>query len=242
MKNLQFQFAKTIGITLFFVLFSACQFNGIKGSGHVTTERRAVTEAFKGVKAEKGLDVMVQQAPESSVTVIADDNLQKHISTKVVNGILVISSEYSGYIDVKMKKVVVTMPVIKSIATSSGASFNSRNTIKSNAISLKASSGSSLHLTLESSKTTCEASSGSSVTLDGKSIALEIASSSGSSIDAEKLLANDVIASASSGSTIDIHPLVSLTADASSGGGINYHNVPKNLNKKSSSGGSISAE
>ncbi len=241
MGNSKFQFAKTIGLAML-LLISSCQFNGIKGSGHVTTEKRSVTEEFKGIKAENGLDVLVQQAPESSVTVIADDNFQQHISTKVINGILVISSEYRGYIDVKMKKIVVTMPRIESITTSSGATFNSRNTIKSNALTLKATSGSSLHIALESSKTICEASSGSSVTLDGKTIALETASSSGSSIAAEKLLSNDIIASASSGSTIDIYPLVSLTAEASSGGNINYHNVPKNLNKKSSSGGGIKKE
>jgi hypothetical protein len=224
------------------LLLVSCQFKTLKGSGNVTTENRTVQGEFKSIDAEKGLDVVLEQAPVSSVTVIADDNLQKHIKTKVVNGVLKITSDYGGYINVKSKKIVVKMPVVENIQVSSGATFNARSTIKGNAITLKSSSGSSIEINLEAEKASCEASSGSDITINGKVIDLETAASSGSSIDAEKLLSNTIVASASSGSSIDVFPLVSLNAEASSGASINYHNVPKNLNKKSSSGGSIDKE
>lgn len=226
-----------LAVTLLFL--ASCQFNGIKGSGNVTTENRTVTGSFNSIKAERGLDVVLEQSSETSITVIADDNLQRHIKTTVSNGVLKITADVNNFINVDSKKIVVKVPTIESIQASSGASFEAKSTIKSNTIALKTSSGASLNIVIESEKATTEASSGSTMRISGKAISLETAASSGSDINAEKLLSNDIIASASSGSVISIYPLVSLNADASSGGSISYHNVPKNLNKKSSSGGSI---
>jgi hypothetical protein len=53
------------------------------------------------------------------------------------------------------------------------------------------------------------------------------------------LLTNEVIADASSGASIEIHPVLDLRAEASSGASIEYNIAPKTLQKKTSSGGSI---
>lgn len=55
-----------------------------------------------------------------------------------------------------------------------------------------------------------------------------------------KLLANEVHAEASSGASVNVHPIVSLKAEANSGASINYDSTPKNIEKTSNSGGSIS--
>ena len=230
------------GLAIIASLFVSCQFNGITGSGNVTTEKRNVEGNFTSIKAEKGLDIVLEQSQEIEVSVIADDNLQKHITTKVLDGVHVISSDYNSYRNVRMKKVIVKMPKVDQIKISSGAHFDSRNTIRSQDLNLEASSGSTLNINVDAEKTTCEASSGGNMTIKGKSINLEAASSSGSSLNAEKLMANNVMASASSGSNNNVYPLLSLKANASSGGSINYHHVPKNLNKKSSSGGNVNSQ
>ena len=231
--------AKSILLCSTMLLLVSCQFNGIKGSGNVTTENRPVSEDFKSIKVDKGLDVVLEQSNTKSITVIADDNVHKHIKTSIENGVLIITSDVTSYLNVDSKKIVVCTPMIENIKVSSGASLNSKNTIKNSSIALKASSGASINVMIETENALCEASSGSDMKISGKAIALETAASSGSSLDAEKLVSNQIIASASSGSNIDVYPLVSLKAVASSGGVIHYHNVPKNLNKKSSSGGSI---
>ena len=230
---------KSILLCSAILLLVSCQFNGIKGSGNVTTENRPVSGDFKSIKADKGLDVVLEQSNTKSITVIADDNVHKHIKTTIENGMLSITSDVTSYLNVDSKKIVVCTPFIENIKVSSGASLNSKNTIKSNKIALKASSGASMNIVVETENALCEVSSGSDMKISGKAIALETAASSGSSLNAEKLISNQIIASASSGSTIDVYPLVSLKAVASSGGVIHYHNVPKNIKKKSSSGGSI---
>ena len=75
--------------------------------------------------------------------------------------------------------------------------------------------------------------------MKGKLLKLEVNSSSGSEINTSELLANEVKAGSSSGSSIEVHPIVSLDAKASSGSDIKYFNLPKNVTKSSSSGGSI---
>lgn len=233
---------RIFGLAIIAVLLFSCQLNSINGSGNVTTEKRNIEGNFTSIKAEKGLDIVLAQSQETEVTVVADDNLQKHITTKVLNGVLVISSEYNSYRNVRMKKVIVKMPKVDAIKISSGAHFESRNTIRSQELNLEASSGATLNINVAAEKTSCESSSGGNMTIIGKSINLETASSSGSSLNAEKLMANNVIASASSGSNNNVYPLISLNANASSGGSINYHHVPKNLNKKSSSGGNVNSQ
>ena len=71
---------------------------------------------------------------------------------------------------------------------------------------------------------------------------MKTTASSGSEINATKLLANEITADVSSGASINIHPIVSLTGQASSGGEIRYHIQPKTIQKKTSSGGSIRQE
>jgi Putative auto-transporter adhesin, head GIN domain len=224
------------------LLFGSCQFNSIKGSGNVTTENRMVKGEFTKIQANKGLDIVLEQTNTIAVIVEADDNLQKHITTKVENGVLIITSDYNGYINVKSKKVIVQAPKINGIEVSSGANFTSKNTLKIPSISVESSSGSDIKLAVETEKLTCEASSGSHITIHGKAIEFETVASSGSGIEAENLLSNDIVASASSGGSVDVNPILSLNAEASSGGNINYHSIPKTITKKSSSGGNINKE
>ena len=242
MYNSKLIYRRFFGLAVVASLLISCQFNSITGSGNVTTETRNVADNFTSIQAGKGLDIVLEQSQKTEVTVIADDNLQKHITTKVLDGVLVISSEYNSYINVRMKKVIVKMPKIEKIKISSGAHFESRNTIRNQNLTLESSSGATLNIDVENKNTTCESSSGGNITITGKSINLETASSSGSSLNAEKLIADNITASASSGSNNNVYPLVSLNANASSGGSINYHHVPKNLNKKSSSGGNVNSQ
>ena len=213
----------------------------IKGSGKVITQNRHVGEEFTKIDASSGIDVVVSQSDTRSVTVEADDNVQQHIKTKVENGTLFISSEYNSFTNVT-KKVIVTLPAVNSIQTSGGASLKSSNTLRSDDLTIDASSGSEVRITVEADKLVCQASSGSHVTAKGKALTVDTSSSSGSEIDAAELLANDVHAQSSSGSSSEVHALVNLNAEASSGSSIDYVGSPKKVVKEENSGGSISGK
>jgi hypothetical protein len=237
---------KFIVITLMALFFGSCnqigELRSITGSGHVTTEKRTVTGDFKNVEINNALDLVIEQSDKIEITVEADDNLQKEITTKVENGVLIISCDACNFINVVSKKITVKMPVIEGIQASSAATVNCSTPLKGNSLNLTSSSAGSITATVEYETVQLTSSSASNQNINGKAIHLETASSSGSVLNAGELLANEVVAEASSGSSISVSPIVSLKAEASSGGNISYNKTPKSIQKEEHSGGSIHEE
>ncbi|MFB9108125.1 head GIN domain-containing protein [Flavobacterium gyeonganense] len=232
---------KFIIATITALLFASCNFNinSIEGSGNVTTEKRIVQGDFKNVSVSNAIDLVIEQSDSTEIIVEADDNIQKEITTKVENGTLIISCKFSSFNNVT-KKVTVKMPVIDKIEASSASSVQSKNVLQGENIHLDASSASTIDVNIESDNISFESGSGSTINVQGKALKIKTSASSGSSINAEKLLANEVEAEASSGASISVHPILRLKADASSGASINYDSSPKTIEKSENSGGSIS--
>lgn len=233
---------KFVIATITALLFASCNFNmnAIEGSGNVTKEKRIVQGDFKKISVSNAIDLVIEQSETTEITVEADDNLQKDIITKVEDGTLVIKCKFNSFRNITSKKVIVKMPNIQKIEASSASSVQSNNVILGEDIDLETSSAATMNLNVESDNISCDSGSGSSMNISGKALKIKTSASSGASINAEKLLANEVDAEASSGGTVNVHPIVHLKAQASSGGNINYDNTPKTIEKSASSGGSIS--
>jgi hypothetical protein len=237
---------KFIVVTLVALFFGSCnqlgEINAITGSGHVTTEKRTVQGDFKSVTVNNAIDLVIEQSDKMEIIVEADDNLQKEITTTVENGVLVISCKFGSFHNVTSKKVTVKMPVIEGLEATSAATINSNATLKGSSITLASSSAASIHANVEYETIQLTSSSASNQTIKGKTLRLETSASSGSEIDTTELLANEVTANSSSGGSILVHPIVSLKAEASSGGTISYNSTPKSIQKEEHSGGSIHQE
>lgn len=251
MLKIIMHFAKII-VTAFIVLvFGSCRSNSdsgyyennseIKGSGTIVTETRNIDQDFQKIEASRGVEVIIEQTDQKSVIVDADDNLMVHIITKVENGTLVIRTD-NNYVSKKAPKITIKMPVINSVSSSSGSSISSANVLKSTNFNADSSSGSSINVNIESDNIELSSSSGSKLIARGKALKLKTDSSSGSKINAGDLLANEVKSDVSSGANTVITPIVSLDADASSGGTIRYTKTPKSITKDESSGGSVSEQ
>ncbi len=226
------------------ILFSSCKSNidfdnAIDGNGNVKTEVRTITQPFTKIAVSRGITVLLEQDANVFVEVETDENLLKHITTIVENGTLIVTSDEN--IDDSAARIVrVKMPVIESLETTSGSSLTSKNILRGTNLSVKSSSGSDINTTLEYEKVHAESTSGSDLTLAGKALKFDSASSSGSQINAAKLLANEVHAQATSGSSTDAHALVKINGKASSGASIDFEGKPKIIKKEESSGGSVS--
>lgn len=227
--------------TITALLFASCNFsvNTKEGSGNVTKEKRIVQGEFKKVSVSNAIELVIEQSDATEIVVEADDNLQKEISVTVEQGTLVIRSEHGSFSNAT-RRVFVKMPVIDQIEASSAASVKSKNTIEGQDIDLETSSAATMDINIESDNISLDSGSGSSVTIEGKALKFITSASSGSSVNAEKLLANEIEADASSGASVNVHPIVHLKAEASSGASINYDTTPKTIEKSSHSGGSIS--
>ncbi|HTG67534.1 MAG TPA: head GIN domain-containing protein [Flavobacterium sp.] len=214
----------------------------IKGNGNIITQKRDIDENFKSVEANSGIEVIIEQADRTKVLVEADDNLQNSIITKVNNGVLIISRKSGSYSSQNGQKVFITAPVIEELTANSASSIKTKNTLKGENINLNTSSAAKIEAQLSIDNIKANSSSASKIEIKGMALNLDAQATSASKIEAEDLLANTITAESSSGSKISIHPIVSLKADASSGGKIEYNNTPKQIEKSTSSGGDISQE
>ena len=235
---------KIIIVTMIILLFFSCKYDidwgdGIDGTGDVTVEKRDIKESFTKVKVNRGLEIIISQSEVKEIEVEADQNLLEHISTKVENGVLIITSD-ENIESAETLIVRVQMPVIEGLTATSGSTITVGTTLKGTSIRLDSSSGSEIEAILEYDEVRSSSSSGSSITLSGKALNLFTDASSGSDITAEALEANTVKSEASSGSTSSVNALQELTASASSGASIESVTKPANINKDESSGGSVS--
>ncbi|HEU0135720.1 MAG TPA: head GIN domain-containing protein [Flavobacterium sp.] len=239
--NITGRISVKIAAILAVTLMCSCRYefnNGVKGNGKITTDNREVNGDFSSIEVEGGLEVIVSQG-EKSITVETDDNLQRLIETRIENGVLYIGTT-EGVDSNETPTVTVKSPILNGLTASAGSTITSTGRIITPKLIVESDSGSTISISVEAENLSLEASGGSSIDARGKAITLETSSSSGSSLDASDLRANDVVAQASSGSSTDVHPLVSLNASASSGSSIDYANRPKSLKKEESSGGSVS--
>ncbi len=211
------------------------------GNGNIIIKNRNIVESYEKIEVNKGINLIVTQSDKNDLTVETDENIQAIITTTVENGTLIISANAPFKTD-ESPTVHVNVSQVSGLISSSGSSIKSTNPLKSKSLKLDSSSGSEMVLDVETDFIAIESSSGSSIKVGGKAAKVETDSSSGSSILAGKLIAGEVISQTSSGSTTIVNPVESLIAKASSGSQVKYYSVPKNLEKKESSGGSISKE
>lgn len=235
----------TVLITTYLVLLfttSSCfveGLTGIKGSKNVVSEERDISSNFETIKVQQGINLYLTQGNSTDIKVEADDNIIDLLITEVKNNELKIFFEKNVY-RAKSKNVYLTTDDISEIRTSSGANVKSENTLQVTSLDLDSSSGSSIKLEVNAEEITSESSSGSHIKIYGKTTTFSAKSSSGSSIDAEDLKCEEAYAKASSGANIDLNVSEKLTAKASSGGDIDYEGSPADVNKDTSSGGSVS--
>ena len=236
-------FSRIIVVAICATLITSCNGNfgtGTKGSGVVKTEVRTITEKFTKIDGSNGIEIVVEQSPQVAISVEADDNLLKYIITKVENGTLIVKIDKNNVFASKLK-VSIKMPIIESLITDSGCELRSQNTLKGTNLITSSDSGSNISLSLEYENVNAHSDSGSKTVLTGKALKLETSSDSGSELIANGLQANEIKATADSGSVTKLYPIVNLNAHADSGGEIIFYNNPKSIQKTEDSGGSVSA-
>lgn len=212
---------------------------GVRGNGNVISEDRTISSDFEVIKVQQGINLYLTQGNSTELNIEADENILDLLITEVKNNELKVYFDKNVY-RAKARNVYLTTYTISKIKTSSGASVKSENTLQVNSLDLDSSSGSSIKIYVNANEVTSESSSGADIDVYGKTETFSAKASSGSSIDADKLEAVDVYAKVSSGANIDVNVTGKLTANASSGGDIDFKGNPTNVNKDTSSGGSVS--
>ena len=211
---------------------------GIKGNGNVQIEKRTINKAFTAIHASEGLDVYLTQGSNEEIIVEADENLLDIILTEVVDNTLKIHcKENIGRS--KSQKVMITFNDISKIVSTSGSDVYSTNTINTEQLELKSTSGSDMKVDVNTSVLNCKSTSGSDLKISGKTDRLNAEATSGSDIKAGDLIAQSSQVKATSGANIRVNTQKELTAKATSGGDIKYYGNPIKVDKTDGVSGSI---
>lgn len=158
----------------------------------------------------------------------------------------------------KTLKATVSGPSLESVKASSSAEIKIENLNSANDIhiavsssgrisgkfncdemDIDASSSGDFKGQIDAKNMKVETSSSADVDLSGKTIKLTVKSSSSSSCDADKLTAEDVVATASSSADINLYVTKSLDAKASSSASIDYSGNPSQVTADKNSSGSV---
>ena len=234
---------KTFALLFIATVSTSCMIEGISsvsGNRNVITETRKINDDFTKIQVGQGIQLHITQEDNLSLVVKADENLHKLIETEVRNGVLKISSK-RNIRRAKSKKVYLSAPNINAIKATSGSDVVTENTINANEFEAHVSSGADARIDVNADTVNSSASSGADLKIKGTANYYTAKASSGSSIRAYSLESKNATVKASSGANIDVHAIESLNAKASSGGDIDYRGNPKKIDKRSSSGGSISS-
>lgn len=234
---------KTFALLFIATVSTSCMIEGlnsVSGNRNVVTETRNIRENFDRIKVGQGIELYITQDSKTSLVVTADENLQRLIRTEVKDGVLKIYSK-RNIRRAKSKKVYLSAPTINGIKATSGSDVVTENIITADTFDASTSSGADARIQVNAETVNTSSSSGADLRIKGTANYHNASASSGSSIRAYGLESKNVTVKVSSGADIDIHATQSLNAKASSGGDIDFRGNPKKVNKKKSSGGSISS-
>ena len=245
----------------FLTILSSCgldMLNRIEGNNNVISIDRDIDENFTKVRVSTGIELIIDQGNEVSLTVEADENLHDIIITEVEDGKLKIYTEKNIWKSAS-KKVYLTVNTLEELKASSGSSIKTSNVLNASNLTVGSSSGASVNLDIKAVNLNSKTSSGASANLDvnatnvvsdsssgstmkikGETSTHETNASSGSSINAYRLVSKNVTAKVSSGASISVYASENINGRASSGGSISFEGDPKTVTKNTSSGGSIS--
>ena len=219
----------------FFVL-SSCHFT--TGSGNIVSEKKSTGE-FTGISVSGGIDVELKTGPVTSVTIEADDNVIKHIETKVVDGVLKIRTRDLHNTSNVHMKVYITAPAITKIEGSGGGDIVVKNILKSDSkLSFDLSGGGSITASIDAPEVDTDISGGGSMNLTGRTKSYEAEVSGGGELNSRDLMSENTKVSVTGGGSASVHASVKLVASASGGGDITYHGAAS-VEKSISGGGSI---
>lgn len=198
-------------------------------------------ESFKGIKVSQGIDVYLKKGDkeEARVEIGPDSKLTLDDVLTDVSGSSLRVHLASGSWKRENVKVYVTYVTLEKISASSAGNVFAEGIVKSESLSISASSAGSVEISIDASQVMADASSAGRIELEGKAKSLEVEASSAGDVDAYSLESEKVNAQASSAGSVKVTVSKEIEAHASSAGDVRYRGNPSRTNTGSSSGGSV---
>lgn len=235
---------KTILILLFVSgALSAQRSKKIQGNGKIVTVERS-TGDYDHITASGFFDIELVPGKEGNLILEGEENILKHIITKVEGNKLIIKLEkgYQLNLSSHNKGISITVPieVISSLTCSGSGDITGRKTIKTDRFETTMSGSGDVSLNIDARSVTANMSGSGNLTLNGRTTDLSIKISGSGDVEAYGLTAENVEAVVSGSANIEVTATQMIDARVSGSGDIDYRGNPGKVITKVSGSGDVS--
>lgn len=200
--------------------------------------RQMEVPSFTRVEILGNFEVVLEESPKESISLIGQDDEVGRIKIAVKNGVLRISDAKS--LDQRSGAMVVVKYVrLEKILATAGSLVYKKGEWKLNNLEITCSSGAKVDFWVNADKVTAGVDKGGTLTLKGTAKAVDAEASTGGIYDAYELQCDSAVVRANTGGLAKVYATQYLQANAGAGGEISYRRMPKKLIPKKVLGGKV---
>ncbi len=216
-------------------LFSALACNNVdcvNGSGKQTTKTRNVGP-FSKIQAGGSVKIVLKQDSIQEVKIVADDNIQERIKTRVSGDALIFEMD-GNFCNSGPITLYITSKNMTGVSTSGSVELSSAGKINTTDFELDLSGDSKVNLDINAANMITEASGSSTILLRGQASNHRVELSGEGNIEALDFVVGNYKINTSGSSEMRINVLSNLDVQSSGASEIAYRGAPKYINNDKS--------
>jgi Putative auto-transporter adhesin, head GIN domain len=126
-KRLGMHLKLSVTVSLLILALVSCTFAQTRGSGKIISESRDVS-GFTGIALESTGDITITQGESESLSIETDDNLLPLLTSKVENGVLVLSTQDNTYLEPSQGiRYTITVKSLENLEISGSGNIDANN-------------------------------------------------------------------------------------------------------------------
>lgn len=214
------------------LILSSCKSACTKGSGHVITEKRKAAN-FTKLDISGSYNITLVQDSSLNISIAADDNLLKEITTEVSGDKLIIKT---GKNICPSGQVAITIGVrnLEEIKESGAVNLDTRGKLVTKDLNLDLSGANKLDMELDAATLSTNASGSTQLNLKGQASSHIVNLSGGGKIEAFDFIVGNYDLQTSGAGEFEINVLHELTVNSSGASSVKYKGNPATINNKKS--------
>lgn len=209
----------------------------VNGSGNQVSQVRSVDQ-FSSIDVGGSVKLIVKQGPVQQLRIIADDNIQKGITTSVRSNQLIIKME-DNFCETGLITIYATTRNLDGIEASGAVEVIGEGRINSTNFNLDLSGSSNVRLDISCGELNTETSGSSKVTLKGQAGAHDIKMSGSAELDAFEFIVGKYNINTSGASELNVNALNELNVKSSGSSRLTYRGNPTRVTNDNSGSSSI---
>jgi hypothetical protein len=233
----EFSLNSIVFISLSALLLSSCNgFDCINGSGNQVTESRDIG-TFTNVETSGSLTIVLSQDSASSIRILADDNIQDKIQTKLRGNTLRIDIE-GNFCDAGPVTIYLSSKDYQKIESSGSVEVLSEGKLNLNELEIELQGSSKVMLDLNAKSLKTSSSGSSEIELKGQAGSHDLEMTGSSSVEALDFVVGEYRINSTGASKSRINVLNVLEVNSHGASEVEYKGKPSKI-EKDNSGASV---